>query len=663
MKLSILIPAFNQVAFTTRCLDALESDLDHHSEVVLIDDGSTDSTPALAERRSLRYLRLSGRQGFAAAINHGAAAARGEALLLLNNDTIPQSGWLPAMRAALDEPTVGVVGARLIYPGTNLIQHAGMALGAGGIPYHVHRYTDAGAPHVTRRRPFACVTGACLLVRRHLFETLGGLDERFRNGCEDVDLCLAVGERGYLCLYEPEAVVLHYEGVSEGRFDHAGANLERLREKWGERMPQHDDGLLVEERCEPPVSGRRQPPAAAADDARSGVAVAEPRTLTAERPERAATAPSVAPPLCWIGDFYDDSRAAAHQRALCLTLDRLGVRVRPVSDAGARPDWCGEDAVTLRRLHGLAATALDAGYVAVSTRLGATGATAASEWQQAGRRCLRPAALDETAVAALVARPAVEQIWLAGESQRTLLVEQGVEAASLRVVPPGVDTRRIDPDRAPLFIEGAHGFVFLGVLPWHRDRGWDVLLRAYLREFRPGEDVTLIIYAAGEGLAIGPGRLARELDRELPELGEQGDSPDVVILNEPLNAEDYAGLLTAADVLVTPDRIATGGRVQLEALAAGLPVITTGHGVAAELVDDEVGALIPLAAPATGVTVEPSVEGLQELMRAATAAPAWVNDRRRGARARVEQSWTIEHEARALIAALEELARGRAGSS
>ena len=237
---SIVIPLFNKADFTRQCLEAIEASSGEEIpyEVVLVDNGSTDGTRELLGmlEGDVKILRNESNLGFAAACNQGARLASGKYLIFLNNDTVPQPGWLSALvRSAHADATIGVVGCKLLYPGSGLIQHAGMDW-ADGTPDHPFRHAAPDLPEVSTPRDLDMVTGACMLVRRELFEGLGGFDEGYRNGCEDVDLCLSAREAGYRVRYEPASVLFHHEGTSEGRFAHVQANLIRLRERWGHRF-------------------------------------------------------------------------------------------------------------------------------------------------------------------------------------------------------------------------------------------------------------------------------------------------------------------------------------------------------------------------------------------------------------------------------------------
>jgi len=246
---SIIIPVHNQSALTKRCLEAL-SQLD--AEIIVVDDASTDDTPQLLADASAvsKTITHSQNQGFATSCNHGAAVASGEFLVFLNNDTIPSRGWLEAMVGYADlHPEAAVVGSKLLYP-DNTVQHAGVVICQDRYPRHIYAGFPSSHPAVNKSRPFQIVTAACMLVRRRGFGQAGGFYPAFRNGFEDVDFCLRLGQLGHEVHYCAESVVQHLESVSPGRFKHAGANVALYREKWLNRVRPDDvqhfleDGLL-----------------------------------------------------------------------------------------------------------------------------------------------------------------------------------------------------------------------------------------------------------------------------------------------------------------------------------------------------------------------------------------------------------------------------------
>ena len=250
---SIVIPVHNRASLTRECLDALlDQDLDG-AEIVVVDDCSGDDTPEMLASYGdrLRTLRMDPNGGFAAACNAGVAACQSELVVLLNNDTQPVPGWLGALTAYADEhPEAGVVGCKLLWP-TGAVQHAGVVIDAHKDVRHVYLGFPADHPAVNYPRRFQVVTAACVLIRRELFEQVGGLDTAYRNGYEDVDFCLRAGELGHEVHYCPTSVLYHLESASRGYEDLGDQrNRQLYKSRWAARVHQDDvvayaqDGLL-----------------------------------------------------------------------------------------------------------------------------------------------------------------------------------------------------------------------------------------------------------------------------------------------------------------------------------------------------------------------------------------------------------------------------------
>ena len=249
MRASVVVPVHNREGLSRRCLELVLADLPPACEVVVVDDASTDATPQLLAELgdAVRSLRLERNSGFAAACNAGAAAARGEQLVFLNNDTEPEPGWLETLLGyAAEHPEAEAVGARLLYP-TGSVQHAGVAFGQDGYPHHLYAGFPGDHPAVTRARRLQAVTGACMLVRRESFERLGGFDEGYVNAFEDVDLCLRLGEAGGEVHYCPAATVVHLESASRGREQKFEPSVARYRERWRGRVHRDDLELYAED--------------------------------------------------------------------------------------------------------------------------------------------------------------------------------------------------------------------------------------------------------------------------------------------------------------------------------------------------------------------------------------------------------------------------------
>jgi GT2 family glycosyltransferase len=217
-RVSIVIPFRDQRQLLHDCLRSLRAGTYRDYEIILVDNGSSD--PVLL--RLLRRLERSRRYqvlrdplpfNFSSLCNQGAAAASGDWLLFLNNDTcLLTPDWLERMIAVALQPNVGIVGATLYYP-DGTVQHAGMYQREDGVWDHFHRGQQQTWSEV---HGVAAVTAACLLIGRSLFESLGGFDEARPVTHNDVALCRRARELGKLVAVTPEARLLHYESLSRG---------------------------------------------------------------------------------------------------------------------------------------------------------------------------------------------------------------------------------------------------------------------------------------------------------------------------------------------------------------------------------------------------------------------------------------------------------------
>ncbi|MFC4727805.1 glycosyltransferase [Coralloluteibacterium thermophilus] len=239
-RASIVIPVHGQLAHTLGCLRALSVHADTPFETIVVDDASPDGTAeALADVAGLRLHRLAENKGFIGACNAGAALARGEILVFLNNDTAPQPGWLDALVGTLDaHPDAGIAGAQLIYPDGRL-QEAGGLLFSSGHAFNYGRFGAPADPRHAHLREADYVSGAALAVRADLFARLGGFDAALRPAYyEDAELAMRARAEGFRTLYQPRARVVHFEGVSAGTSlgsgmkAHQVRNQARLYEKW-----------------------------------------------------------------------------------------------------------------------------------------------------------------------------------------------------------------------------------------------------------------------------------------------------------------------------------------------------------------------------------------------------------------------------------------------
>ena len=242
MKISVIIPVYDKLPLTVRCVESIRkfSCFFREMEVIIVDDGPGEEAQIhFSEFKKdnpwLRYYRNEVNLRFAGTCNRGAALAGGEYLIFLNNDTEVTQDWdrhlLETIRRSQD---IWMAGAKLLFP-DGTIQHAGVYLPelTGQSFGHVYRTFPADFPPANIEKELQCVTAACIIMRREDFISLEGFDTGFLNGSEDIDLCLRVVEQGKKIIYQPKCVVTHHESVSQGRFSFSKQNAERLAEKWG----------------------------------------------------------------------------------------------------------------------------------------------------------------------------------------------------------------------------------------------------------------------------------------------------------------------------------------------------------------------------------------------------------------------------------------------
>jgi len=235
-QISVIIPVFNQWDYTEKCLRSLKAHTPENIQVIVVDNASTDRTRAELDALgsslwggSFHAIHCDTNHGFACACNLGAKTAASQTLFFLNNDTELTPNWLSPLRQALDEDkSLGGVGPLLLYPGSNLVQHLGIAFLPGAQAEHLYEYFPAGHPAIFKQRHSKAITAAALCMSKKIFMDAGGFFEGYQNGCEDIDLCLTLGEQGLRFRCVPESVVYHYTSQTAGRFDNDQPNSELL---------------------------------------------------------------------------------------------------------------------------------------------------------------------------------------------------------------------------------------------------------------------------------------------------------------------------------------------------------------------------------------------------------------------------------------------------
>lgn len=256
--ISIVIANKDHAGDLRRCLDSVfEKSTYDNFEVIIVENGSTEKSildyyEELKENERVKIVTFEGHFNYSAVNNLGVSKAKGEYVLLLNNDTqVITVNWMEELLMYAQRPDVGAVGAKLYY-GDKTIQHAGVVLGlgahrtAGHSHYGQHRDNLGYMGRLCYAQNVSAVTGACLMVKKALFLQAGGLSEEFAVSLNDVDFCLKLREMGLLNVFTPFAELYHFESLSRG-LDDAGQKAERynkeserFREKWKEALSAGD---------------------------------------------------------------------------------------------------------------------------------------------------------------------------------------------------------------------------------------------------------------------------------------------------------------------------------------------------------------------------------------------------------------------------------------
>src|SRR5215212_9165506 len=242
-KVSIIMPTKDHAHLLKSCIEGIERLTTYRNyEILIIDNDSTE--PATLEyltKTPHRVIPFREEYNYSRINNLGVSQSKGEYVLLLNDDTEVISGeWLEAMLEHAQRPEVGAVGAKLIYP-DGRVQHAGVVTGVGGswglgVATHSHQFYPSTSPGyegtIAKIANYSAVTAACMLLRRLVFDEVGGFNEEdLPILYNDVDLCLRIRERGYLVVYTPHAELYHHETMTRKKVD-TPAEVLYMRERW-----------------------------------------------------------------------------------------------------------------------------------------------------------------------------------------------------------------------------------------------------------------------------------------------------------------------------------------------------------------------------------------------------------------------------------------------
>jgi glycosyltransferase involved in cell wall biosynthesis len=254
-KVALIIPSRNNYDVLRKCVNSIIEKTNYKNYEIIIINNQSD------EKKTLDYLDLLKQKkqcsvldydhlfNYSAINNYAVNATNSELVGLVNDDIeVISEEWLSEMVVHAINPEIGAVGAKLLYP-DNRIQHAGVIVGLGGVAGHSHKYTDLFSDEygyfnrLNLPQALSAVTGACLLVRRKIYEEVGGLNQvNLKVAFNDVDFCLRIGEAGYRNVWTPYAMLYHHESISRGQEDTSekqarfGKEIEYMQKRWGSRL-------------------------------------------------------------------------------------------------------------------------------------------------------------------------------------------------------------------------------------------------------------------------------------------------------------------------------------------------------------------------------------------------------------------------------------------
>lgn len=238
---SVIIPIFNKVEFTLQMLSYFFANTHYSCEIIIIDNNSTDNSEVVIKEFFKRckpkhiegvYVKNKENKGFSIANNQGAKIAKGKYLCFLNNDIIPLDNWLSELVKCHIKHNAGITGAKLIIPGQGVIQHAGIEFDKFKYPFHKYFGADRNIKSVQKDREYPAVTGACMLVTKQEYLDIGGFNEEYWLGWEDIDLCNRYKEKEKSIWYASKSELYHYESMSEGRYSKETDNWYLYSKKW-----------------------------------------------------------------------------------------------------------------------------------------------------------------------------------------------------------------------------------------------------------------------------------------------------------------------------------------------------------------------------------------------------------------------------------------------
>ena len=591
---TVVVPTWNALAYTKECLTALRAVTDHPDwRVVVVDNGSTDGTVGWLHGQAwLTVLPQPGNLGYARACNLGIGAAGPEDdVVLLNNDVViddPQ--WLLKLqRAARSQPDVGIVGARLRADDGRLSH-----LGSYMLPVSLRgeqlggQELDVGQGR--RTRVVEAVVFALVYLRRETIERVGVLDEDYFAYFEDSDYCLRVRQAGLHVLYAGDVTAMHH-GNATTRANKVDfwplfdRSRKTFRDKWATYL---DRELYDHELVWHSVLNRAP-----------GYALQSRNLMKALH-------------FSGVRVAYQDAYQGEKRTTDDLLLNDL--LKRPVRRDVPQVAFCQADVFS--RVRG-------------RPRMGWTMLEVDGLPQEWVDGC-----------------NSMDEVWVPSSFNRETFLESGVRRP-VHVMPLGVDVDYFHPEITGF--RPSSRYTFLSVFEWGERKGAEILLQAYADEFKPSDDVLLLLSVYNKDRAV-------DVRHEVAKLLPSASPPVVVMVNPEFAPHQMGALYRSADCFVLPTRGEGWGMPVLEAMACGLPAIATGWSAIPDFLTEEtgyplaVGSLVPAVARCPWYEgfrwAEPDAEHLRVLLRTVAEDPDQARRRGRRAAEVVAAGYSLEHAAR-----------------
>jgi glycosyltransferase involved in cell wall biosynthesis len=576
-RCSVIVPSVGDGASLSAVLGAVAAGRPGvETEIVVVDDSPlTDRGAAAAALASVRpdleavglacVLVRGTRAGYAAAANMGIRAATGDVVVLLHDDVVVQPGTIQLLLEHLDATGAGAAGPRLL-DDRGCSGGAGLAIGPDLLPYPLYRHHAGDAPEVCRTQTVTALSSACFVAPRLDLVGAGGFDEGL-SMFEDADLCLRLWGRHRPAWYVADAVVRHRGHGTPGARHHL-ADAAYFTRKWEGRLVVDDERRAAADGL--PLSRIRV------------------RSWYLPRPGRTPIDEMAPPSVLWSGLFFDRSGYANEARTYLFALRDAGVAAfanpyrwpppRVVIGGGRdeQLDACATEELPRRFVHVCHLPAM-----AVQRHPAAVANVARTMWETdrlPDERAESVASMDE--------------IWVPKPQNVEVFAAAGIDRRRIHIIPAAIDDELYGTLLPRRQIEGAHGFVFLSLFAWSRRKGWDVLVRAYVEEFGPGEDVTLVLAVSpspGQPIERSQAQLEDYLHNELGR--SLAGCPRIVWLPlENVPPHEVAHVYRGADAYVMPTRGEGAALPISEAMASALPVIVTRDCVS--YVDDRTAFLV-----------------------------------------------------------------------